>query len=223
MSRARRTFERPPADQVAALGRYPTTLLSDAMGRAGAMSPRLRPIGAAVQMAGPALTVRLYPNDNFMCHLAVDLAQPGDVLVIDGGNFFEAAVWGEMLTLAALARGIAGVVVDAAVRDREAIARLGLPVFASAVVPRGTFKRRAGDANLPIACGGLPVQPGDIVVSDADGVVVIPRARAAHVLPLVRVAEQREEHWRTALAAGTTLYELAGIEPLLAESGIEWE
>ena len=222
MSRARRTFERPPADQVATLGRYPTTLLSDAMGRAGTMSPRLRPLGAA-RMAGPALTVRLYPNDNFMCHLAVTLAQPGDVLVIDGGNFLDAAVWGEMLTLAALARGIAGVVVDAAARDREAIAKLGLPVFASAVVPRGTFKHRAGDANVPIACGGLPVQPGDIVVTDADGVVVIPRAQAVHTIERVREAEQREEHWRAALAAGTTLYELAGIETMLADSGIEWE
>jgi 4-hydroxy-4-methyl-2-oxoglutarate aldolase len=223
MSRARRTFERPPADQVAALGGYPTTLLSDALGRTGAMSPRLRPIGAAVQMAGPALTVRLYPNDNFMCHLAVSLAQPGDVLVIDGGNYVEAAVWGEMLTLAALARGVAGVVVDAAARDRDAIVELGLPVFASAVVPRGTFKRHAGDANVPITCGGLAVQPGDIVITDADGVVVIPRARAAHVLERVREAEQREARWRSSLAGGTTLYELAGIDAMLADSGIEWE
>ncbi|HEU4730142.1 MAG TPA: 4-carboxy-4-hydroxy-2-oxoadipate aldolase/oxaloacetate decarboxylase [Kofleriaceae bacterium] len=223
MGRARRTFERPPVDQVATLGRYATTVLSDAMGRAGAMSARLRPLGPAVRMAGPALTVRLYPNDNFMCHLAVALAQPGDVLVIDGGNYLEAAVWGEMLTLAAIAKGVAGVVVDAAARDRDAIAGLGLPVFASAVVPRGTFKRHAGDANVPIACGGLAVAPGDIVVSDADGVVVIPRARAAEVIERVHEAEQREASWRAALAEGTTLYELAGIDAMLAGSGIEWE
>jgi 4-hydroxy-4-methyl-2-oxoglutarate aldolase len=205
------------------LGELATTVLSDAMGRAGAMSARLRPVGPAVRMAGPALTVRLYPNDNFMCHLAVTLAEPGDVLVIDGGNYVEAAVWGEMLTLAALARGVAGVVVDAAARDRDAIAQLGLPVFASAVVPRGTFKRHAGDANVPISCGALPVAPGDIVVSDADGVVVIPRAQAAEILERAHKAEQREAAWRAALAAGTTLYEVAGIDTLLAESGLEWE
>ncbi len=221
MPRIRRTFERPPPEDVAALGALGTTLLSDAMGRAGAMHSRLRPVGTAVQAAGPALTVRTYPNDNLMCHIAVTLARPGDILVIDGDNYTEAAVWGEMLTRAALARGVAAVIVDAAARDREAITELGLPVFASAIVPRGTYKGHAGDINVPISCGGLVVEPGDIVVTDADGVVVVPRGRATRVTELARAAADREQDWRRALADGKPLAEIVSLDALIA--GIDWE
>jgi 4-hydroxy-4-methyl-2-oxoglutarate aldolase len=223
MSRARRTFVRPPAEQVTALGQLATTVLSDALDRGGAMHARLRPVGRAVRMAGPALTIRVYPNDNFMCHVAIGLAQRGDVLVIDGDAYLGGGLWGEMLTRAALERGVAGVVIDGAARDSAEIAELGLPVFAAGIVPRGTHKRHAGDANVAIACGGLTVEPGDIVVTDADGVVVVPRDRAAQVLERARAIEEREASWRQSFATGKTLSELAGIEAMLRDSGIVWE
>lgn len=223
MARARRDFERPPAEQVAALARHGTALLSDAQDRSRAMHARIHAIGTTRRVAGPALTVRIYPNDNFMCHVAVALAQPGDVLVIDADNYQSAAVWGEMLSRAALARGVAAVVVDGAVRDRAAIAELGLPVYATAVVPRGTHKRHAGDANLPVSCGELTVAPGDVVVADEDGVVVVPRDQIAAVIERAHQHEVREQGWRDALAAGKSMYEIAGIEAMLAASGIKWE
>jgi 4-hydroxy-4-methyl-2-oxoglutarate aldolase len=221
--RVRRDFERPAPADVAALGGLATTILSDVMGRTGAMDSRVRPVSAALRMAGPALTVRLYPNDNLMCHLAVHLARPGDVLVIDAGRYLDAAVWGGMLTRAALARGVAGVVVDGAVRDRDDIETLGLPVFAAAVVPRGTHKQHAGDGNQPVSCGGIAVEPGDVVVTDADGVVVVPRSRVAEVIQEGQAAQEGEAGWVRALAGGQTLYEMAGIEGIVDRSGVEWE
>jgi 4-hydroxy-4-methyl-2-oxoglutarate aldolase len=223
VTQARRSFERPDPELVAALGRYATAELSDAMARAGTMDPRLHAVGTAVRMAGPALTVRVYPNDNFMCHVAVTLAEPGDILVIDGGGYVGAALWGELLTRAALARGVAGVILDAAARDRQAITDLGLPVFAAAVVPRGTHKRHAGDANVPVTCGGLAISPGDIVVTDADGIAVVPRLRAYQVLERVRAVEEREQQLLAGLAAGQPLSQLMKLDALLADSGIDWD
>jgi 4-hydroxy-4-methyl-2-oxoglutarate aldolase len=223
MSRARRTLERPSAELVSAVGSYATTQLSDALGRTGAMHARLRPVGTNARMAGSAVTVRLYANDNLMCHVGVMLAQAGDVLVIDANGYVEAGVWGEMLTRAALARGIAGVVIDGAARDSASITELGFPVFAAAIVPRGTHKTHADDANVAISCGGLVVEPGDIVVTDEDGIVVVPRAAAPEVVERARQIEHREQSWRRMLAEGKTLDEIIDIEAMLANSGIVWE
>jgi len=223
MPTVRRSIERPPADLVSELAAFGSAMLSDAPGRTGTMHARIRSVGRRAGVAGPACTVRVYPNDNLMCHVAVTVAEPGDVLVIDGGNYAGAALWGEMLTRAAMSRGITGAIVDGAARDVDAIGQLGFPVHASAVVPRGTHKRHAGDINLPISCGELLVDPGDIVVGDTDGVTVVPRARALATLAQAKVLAARERGWRDALEAGMSPAEVMPIDPLIADAGIVWE
>ena len=137
-----------------------------------------------MRFAGPALTVEVRPGDNLMIHAALALAQPGDVIVVDGKGDLGSALMGEIMSQQAAALGVAAVVIDGAVRDSEAIRELGLPMFAAGLNPNGPTKSVAGRLNHPISIGGVTVHPGDLVVGDADGVTVIEREKAAAMLPL---------------------------------------
>ena len=159
-----------------------TPNLSDAMNRFGAMDFNVKPISSICKFIGPAITVRVRPGDNLMIHKAIDIAETGDVIIISTGDCSTNAVWGELTTRAALKKGIAAVVVDGAVRDIKEIEELGFPVYAKYIIPAGCDKDGPGEINEIITCGGVAVSPGDIVVGDENGVVVIPPYLAEDVI-----------------------------------------
>lgn len=179
-----RDIDRVGAEVVAEAARYPSSILADVAGRRGALSGRIAPLAPSMRFAGPAITVELRPGDNLMIHAALALAQPGDVIVVDGKGDLTSALMGEIMCQQCVALGVAAVVIDGAVRDSEAIRELGFPMYAAGLNPNGPTKFVPGRVNHPVSVGGVTVNPGDLVVGDADGVTVIERAKAASLLPL---------------------------------------
>ena len=179
-----RDIERVDPSVVEHASKYPSSILADVAGRRGALSGRITPLASTMRFAGPAVTVEVRPGDNLMIHAALALAKPGDVLVVDGKGDLSSALMGEIMCQQAVALGVAGVVIDGAVRDSEAIRELGFPMYAAGLNPNGPTKSVAGRLNHPISIGGVSVNPGDLVVGDADGVTVIERAKAMDLLPL---------------------------------------
>lgn len=179
-----RHFDRTPPSVVRAASEFASSILADVAGRRGALHGRIAPLAPSMRFAGTALTVELRPGDNLMIHAAMAIAQPGDVLVVDGKGDLSSALMGEIMTQQCMALGIAAVVIDGAVRDSEAIRALGFPMYAAGLNPNGPTKFVPGRVNHPVAIGGVTVEPGDLVVGDADGVVVVERAKAESLLPL---------------------------------------
>jgi 4-hydroxy-4-methyl-2-oxoglutarate aldolase len=182
---------RPDPDLLRAFADIPTSTLSDAMGRHGALSSAIRPMYQDIRMVGAALTVLCFPGDNLMTHKALQMAQAGDVLVIDDGDY-DTGCFGHRSALTARARGGVGVVASGSVRDVAMLRKERFPVFARSVSPRAPQKNTPGSINVPVQVGGIVICPGDIVVGDDDGVVVIPRAMAKAVLEKARVRDRRE-------------------------------
>ena len=179
-----RDFERVPADVVRRASEFAASILADVAGRRGALHGRIAPLAPTMRFAGPALTVDVRPGDNLMIHAALAIAQPGDVIVVDGKGDLTSALMGEIMCQQAARIGVTAVVIDGAVRDAEAIRALGLPMYACGLNPNGPTKFVPGRLNHPISIGGVTVHPGDLVVGDGDGVTVIERAKAASLLPL---------------------------------------
>jgi 4-hydroxy-4-methyl-2-oxoglutarate aldolase len=179
-----RDIERVDVDTVHAASAFPSSILADVAGRRGALNGRIAPLAPAMRFAGPAITVEVRPGDNLMIHAALAIAKPGDVIVVDGKGDLSSALMGEIMSQQAMALGIAAVVIDGAVRDSEAIRALGFPMYAAGLNPNGPTKSVPGRLNHPISIGGVTVNPGDLVVGDADGVTVIERDKAAAMLPL---------------------------------------
>lgn len=179
-----RDIRRVDAATVEKAAQFPASILADVAGRRGALSGRIAPLAPSMRFAGPAITVEVRPGDNLMIHAAMALAQPGDVLVIDGKGDLNSALMGEIMTQQCMALGVVGVVIDGAVRDSQAIRELGFPMYAAGLNPNGPTKAVSGRLNHPISIGGVSVHPGDLVVGDADGVTVIERDKAATLLPL---------------------------------------
>ena len=184
--------ERASAALVAALGERVAAHLSDCMGRIHAATG-LRPMHRGGRMAGSAITVKVPPGDNLMVHKAIDIAAPGDVIVVDAGGVMEQAIIGEIMSSWAAQRGLAGMVIDGAVRDAGALAQNAFPVYAKGATPRGPYKNGPGEINCPVAIGGMVVMPGDIVVGDEDGVVCVPRADADEILALAIAQADKED------------------------------
>lgn len=187
-------FERVAPNLVAQAAEFQAAILADVNGRRGTMHGRIAALRPSMKVAGPALTVEVRPGDNLMIHAAMALAKPGDVLVIDGKADQTCALMGALMINACVKRGIAGVVVDAAVRDSLELEGLGFPVFAVGTNPNGPTKLIPGRVGYPVHCGGAVVHAGDLIVADADGVVVIERDRVERLLPLARkkVAEEAD-------------------------------
>ena len=161
----------------------PVSCVSDCMSRMFGMGAAIRPLhGGGASLAGPAITVRARPGDNLMLHKAIDMAQPGDVIVVDGGGDLAHALIGAMMLTNAITRGVAGLVINGAVRDLSWIAGQAMPVFAVGVSHRGPLKDGPGEVNFPIAINGTVIMPGDLVLGDADGVVAVARADAPAVI-----------------------------------------
>lgn len=179
-----RDIERVDAAVVEQAAQFASSILADVAGRRGALSGRIAPLAPTMKFAGPAVTVEVRPGDNLMIHAALALVKPGDVIVVDGKGDLSSALMGEIMCQQAVALGVAGVVIDGAVRDSEAIRELGFPMYAAGLNPNGPTKFVPGRVNHPISIGGVTVEPGDLVVGDADGVTVVERAKAAAMLPL---------------------------------------
>lgn len=181
-----RDFDRVPASLVRQAAEFQAAILADVAGRRGAMHGRVAAMRPRMKLAGPALTVDVRPGDNLMIHAAIALAQPGDVLVIDGKGDQTAALMGTIMMTACKQLGIAGVVIDGAARDSLEIDEMDFPVFSVGTNPNGPTKNVAGRIGHPISCGGVTVHAGDLIVADADGVMVVERARVDALLPLAR-------------------------------------
>ncbi len=177
-----RDFVRVDADLVKTASTYQASILADVAGRRGTFSSRIAPLAPSMRIAGPALTVEVRPGDNLMIHAAMSLAKPGDVLIIDGKGDETCALMGEIMVSQCMALGIAGVVIYGSVRDTDAIRELGFPMFAVGANPNGPTKLIPGRVNWPVSVGGTVVNPGDLIVADADGVVVVETSKAASVV-----------------------------------------
>ncbi len=184
---------RAPKETIAALAKHAVSNLCDSMGRThNAAGGTLRPMHRGGKLCGPALTVRTAPGDNLLIHKAIDMAQPGDIIVVDGGGALDAALIGDIMTSYAVTRSVAGFVIDGAVRDTEELALRDLPVYARGISPRGPTREGPGEINVAISIGGTVVHPGDIVVGDADGLVFVPPAQADAVLAAVNALLAKE-------------------------------
>ncbi len=190
----RLSYARVSADLVREAATLPAAILADVYGRRGTLSGRIAALSPGMKLAGPALTVEVRPGDNLMIHAALSIARPGDVIIVDGKGDQTCALIGEIMVSQAIAIGVAGLVLDAAVRDVEALRAKNFPVFSFGYNPCGPTKRISGRVNHPISVGGMAVNPGDLVVGDADGVVVIERERVAEIIELGRkkVADERK-------------------------------
>lgn len=187
-----RDIERVSADVVGQAAAFQAAILADVAGRRGTLHARVAPVHERMKLAGPAFTVEVRPGDNLMIHAAIALAQPGDILVIDGKGDQTAALMGTLMLSACKKRGLGGVIVDGAIRDKLELLELGFPVFSAGFNPAGPTKFVPGRINHPISCAGAQVNPGDLVVGDADGVVVIERAKAPAMMALAvkKVADE---------------------------------
>lgn len=189
----------------------PTGNIADSNGLFGSIDPDIRPIDRRMSFCGRALTVVCPAGDNLTIHKAVHVAEPGDVLLINCGGYKNAGVFGEMLAISCLARGIAAVVIDGGCRDINQIIDMNFPLYARAVCANGTTKEASGAINVPTVIGGVLVNPGDVVVGDGDGVVVVPLEKAGEVLAKALAKKEREDKLRPLLEAGQTTAELLGL------------
>lgn len=199
-----RSFARLPPEVVAAAATFAPAILADVAGRRGALHGRITALHPAMRFAGSALTVEVRPGDNLMIHAAMAMAQPGDVLVIDGKADQTSALMGEIMINACLRLGLAGVVIDGAVRDSDALRELGFAVFSFGTNPNGPTKNVPGRINHPVSVGGVVVRPGDFITGDADGVVVVEREKVEALLPLARQKVRDEARRIEAIGQGVT-------------------
>ncbi len=199
-----RDFERVSPDLVAQAAGFQAAILADVAGRRGAMHGRIQALRPRMKVAGPALTVEVRPGDNLMIHAAIALAKPGDVLVIDGKGDQTAALMGTIMMTACKQLGIAGVIMDGAARDSLEIDEMDFPVFSVGTNPNGPTKNIGGRIGHPVSCGGVTVNPGDFVLADADGIVVVERAKLPGMIPACHKKVEDEAKRIAAIKQGNT-------------------
>lgn len=194
-------FPRPDRDVLERLAKLPAANIGDAMDRLGVADSAIQAVWPGARLAGPAFTVWTRPGDNQGIHRALQLAQPGDVVVVAGGGDESRALLGELIGERAINLGLAGFALDGAARDAEALGEIGMPVFARAITPAGPYKNGPSRLGTPISFGGVPVMPGDVIIGDSDGVVVVPREQAAVVADAAEAVFTDETNRRTAIIA----------------------
>jgi 4-hydroxy-4-methyl-2-oxoglutarate aldolase len=217
-----RRIRRAGAEVVAALAEQGVATVHEAQGRSGLMRPYMRPIYPAAKAAGSAVTVSCQPGDNLMLHAAIELCQPGDILVVTTTSESTDGMFGELLAVSSRAHGVVGLIIDAGVRDVSDLTAMDFPVWSRAISAQGTVKATPGSANIPVVCAGVSVRAGDVIVADVDGVVVIPRARAAEVARLGAERVAKEQKTRERLRAGELGLDFYGLRARLAELGVRY-
>ena len=214
---------RPSQHLVKELSYFDSATVHEASEGKGALSGTIKPVDPKSRLCGPAVTVASRPGDNLMLHEAIYAAERGDVLVVSVGGFTEAGPWGEIMTVAARVRGIAGLVVDGSIRDSIAIQELGFPAFSKGLSIKGTTKDSLGYVNHPVVIGGVRVDPGDVVLGDADGVVVVSQKDLAEVLKKCKLRKEKEERIKKELQMGKSTLELYGFDKILQAKGLKEE
>jgi 4-hydroxy-4-methyl-2-oxoglutarate aldolase len=217
-----RNIERPDPEVVRKLGEFGTATVHEAQGRTGLMLPYMRPIYPAARIAGPAVTVLCHPGDNLMFHAAIEVCKPGDVLVVATHSDSTDGFFGELLATSCQAHGIKGLVIHAGVRDVADLPAMQFPAFSRAISAQGTVKETAGYVNIDIVCAGALVHPGDVIVGDVDGIVVVPRQQSAEVVRLCEARLAKEAKNRERLRAGELGLDIYGLREKLKNLGVEW-
>ena len=209
--------KRPDKKLVAELAKMVTPHLSDSMQRLYAGGAQLRPMHDGAKLCGPAFTVRTSPGDNLLVHKAIDIAEPGDVIVVDAGGVNDNAIIGELMSARAEQRGVGGMVIWGAIRDSKELAQGSFPVYASGVTHRGPYKNGPGEINVTVTIGGMTVNPGDIIVGDADGLIAVPQDQAEAVLASAKAILAKEEKSMKEIKAGTV--DRGWVDKALKEKG----
>jgi 4-hydroxy-4-methyl-2-oxoglutarate aldolase len=215
-----RNIRRTGADLVKRLGALGTSTVHEAYGRAGLMKPYLRPVWAGGEAAGTAVTVLVHPGDNWMIHVAVEQCRPGDILVVGCSADNTDGMFGDLLATSLMARSVTGLVIDAGVRDAKSLREMGFPVWSRAISAKGTVKATLGAVNIPLVCAGINVVPGDAVIADDDGVVVVRNKDAAEVVAKAEKRHSDEEGKRKQLASGKLGLDMYNMRESLAKAGL---
>ncbi len=215
-----RNIKRTDAELVKRLGALGVATVHEAFGRNGLMKPYLRPVWQGAEAAGTAVTVLAHPGDNWMIHVAVEQCQPGDILVVGCSADNTDGMFGDLLATSLMARGVKALVIDAGVRDAKALREMGFPVWSKAISAKGTVKATPGSVNIPVVCGGINVKPGDAVIADDDGVVVVGRNYAAEVVAKGEKRHADEESKRKQLAAGALGLDMYNMREPLKKAGL---
>jgi 4-hydroxy-4-methyl-2-oxoglutarate aldolase len=218
-----KNFKRPDKVLIQALGRFQSATLHEAMGKRGAFPHNIRPLWPEMKLCGSALTVKSRPADNLMLHKAVSIAMPGDVLIVECDGFIEAGHWGEIITVAAMHKGMAGIVTNGAVRDTLQIRELGFPVFSAGISIKGTTKAVPGKINNPVSFGGVIVNPGDIIIADNDGIVAVPLSEAEILIKTAEAKEKSEAEAIKKIKSGISSMEALGFNEAFKRLGLTEE
>ena len=217
-----RNVPRTDAACIEALGRYGVATLHEAQGRTGLLKTYMRPIYEGAACCGSAVTVFGHPGDNWMLHVAAELIRPGDVVVVAVSTDNEDGMFGELLATSYHARGAKGLVIDAGCRDVRALTQMRFPAWSRAISAKGTVKSSVGSVNVPVVCAGVQVKPGDVIVADDDGVVVVPRLDAAKVAKAGEEREKKEAANRPRLEKGELSLDIYGMRKPLEEKGLKY-
>ena len=217
-----RNIKRADPAAVQSLGAFGVATIHEAQGRSGLMRTHMRPIYEGARAVGTAVTVLVHPGDNWMLHVAAEQIQPGDIVVAACSAENTDGMFGELLGTIYRAHGAMGLIIDAGCRDVSDLKKLGFPVWSRAISAKGTVKSTIGSVNIPVVCAGALVNPGDVIIADDDGVVVVPSAHAGAVAQASRLREEKEADSRAHYAAGTLSLDLNGMREPLAKAGLRY-